>query len=56
MLFRSPTIEVTKPGEAPIVFGWVDVKKADEIIEKYIRRGELVDGILPANYRTIDEA
>jgi NADP-reducing hydrogenase subunit HndB len=53
--FAEPTIEVTKPGEEPIVFGYVDTKKADEILERYVRKGELVDGILPQNYQTIDD-
>lgn len=53
--FAEPTIEVQKPGEEPIVFGYVDIKKADEIIEKYIKRGELVDGIIPQNYQVIDD-
>jgi len=53
--FAEPTIEVKKPGEDPIVFGYVDTKKADEIIEKYIKLGELVDGIIPVNYQVIDE-
>ncbi|MGM0496765.1 MAG: (2Fe-2S) ferredoxin domain-containing protein [Bacteroidota bacterium] len=53
--YAEPTIEVTKPGEEPVVFGYVDTKKADEIIERYIKRGELVDGIIPQNYRTIDD-
>ena len=51
--FAEPTIEVKRPGEEPIVFGNVDRLRADEIIEKYIKNGELVEGILPANYRTI---
>src|SRR6056297_2312995 len=53
--YAEPTIEVKRPGEEPVVFGYVDTKKADAIIEKYIKRGELVDGVLPQNYRTIDE-
>jgi len=53
--YAEPTIEVTLPGNEPIVFGWVGVRKADEIIEKYIRNGELVDGIIPQNYETIDD-
>lgn len=53
--YAEPTIEVTLPGNEPIVFGWVDTKKADEIIERYIRNGELVDGIIPQNYETIDD-
>lgn len=51
--FAEPTMEVKLPGETPVVFGNVDKLKADEIIEKYIRNGELVDGVLPSNFRTI---
>ncbi len=53
--YAEPTIEVTLPGQDPVVYGFVDVKKADEIIEKYIKQGELVDGIIPVNYETIDK-
>ncbi|NVO11530.1 MAG: (2Fe-2S) ferredoxin domain-containing protein [Bacteroidales bacterium] len=53
--YAEPTIEVTMPGKEPVVFGYVDTKKADEIIEKYIKNGELVDGIIPMNYETIDK-
>ncbi|MGQ1910482.1 (2Fe-2S) ferredoxin domain-containing protein [Marinifilum sp. RC60d5] len=53
--YAEPTIEVTMPGKDPVVFGDVDLKKADEIIEKYIKQGELVDGIIPVNYKTIDK-
>lgn len=52
--FAEPTVEVTMPGKSPIVFGYVDAKKAGEIIEKYIKDGELVDGIIPQNYETIE--
>ncbi len=51
--FAEPTVEITLPGKEPIVFGYVDVKKADEIIERYLKEGELVDGIIPQNYNTI---
>lgn len=51
----EPTIEVTLPGKEPIVFGFVDLKKADEIIDKYIKDGELVEGIIPVNYETINK-
>lgn len=51
----EPTIEVTIPGEEPVVFGNVDTKKASEIIERYIKKGELVDGIIPVNYETVDK-
>ncbi|MBE9518027.1 MAG: (2Fe-2S) ferredoxin domain-containing protein [Bacteroidetes bacterium] len=52
--YAEPTIEVTLPDSEPIVFGGVNREKADEIIEKYIKVGELVDGIIPVNYETID--
>ena len=53
--FAEPTIEVTRPGEAPVVFGNVDKLKADEIIEKFIKNGEYVEGILPVNYQVINQ-
>lgn len=52
--YAEPTIEVTLPGKEPVVFGYVDERKADEIIEKYIKTGELIDGIIPVNYETIE--
>ena len=48
--YAEPTIEITMPDEEPVMFGYVDTKKADEIIEKFIKKGELVDGIIPINY------
>jgi NADP-reducing hydrogenase subunit HndB len=42
----EPTIEVTLPGKEPVVFGNVDNAKADEILDKYIAKGELVDGVI----------
>lgn len=53
--FAEPTVEITLPGQDPVVFGYVDSRKADEIIEKYIKQGELVDGIIPVNYETIEK-
>lgn len=52
--YAEPTIEVQLPNQEPVVFGYVDNQKADEIIEKYIKNGELVDGIIPMNYNTIE--
>ena len=52
--YAEPTIEVSLPGKDPVVFGFVNVKKADLIIEKYIRNNELVDDVIPVNYQTID--
>jgi len=52
--YAEPTIEVTLPGEKALVFGNVNTAKASEIIEKYIRGGELVDGIIPDSYNIMD--
>ena len=51
--YAEPTVEVQMPGKEPIVFGFVDQKRADEIIEKYIKNSELVEGIIPVNYERI---
>lgn len=51
--YAEPTIEVTIPGKEPVTFGFVTTKKADEIIEKYIRKGEKVEGVIPLNYETV---
>jgi NADP-reducing hydrogenase subunit HndB len=53
--YAEPTVEVIVPGKEPMVFGYVDIKKADEIIEKYIKGGTLVEGIIPVNYKKIDQ-
>ncbi|MCL3780440.1 (2Fe-2S) ferredoxin domain-containing protein [Prolixibacteraceae bacterium JC049] len=53
--YAEPTIEVTLPGKEPVVFGHVDKKKAQEVIETYVKKGELIDGVIPVNYKTIDE-
>ncbi|MEI6435085.1 MAG: (2Fe-2S) ferredoxin domain-containing protein [Bacteroidota bacterium] len=52
--YAEPTVEITMPGVEPITFGYVDLKKASKIIDKYILNNELVDGIIPVNYETID--
>jgi NADP-reducing hydrogenase subunit HndB len=53
--YAEPTVEVTVPGKEPVVFGYVDHRKADEIIEKYIKNGILLEGIIPVNYQKIDD-
>jgi len=53
--YAEPTVEVTLPGKEPVVFGYVDNKKVDEIIDVYIMRGELIDGLIPQSFKTIDE-
>lgn len=53
--YAEPTVEVTLPGKDPVVFGYVNKDKAQEIIDVYIKRGELIDGVIPITFKTIDE-
>lgn len=52
--YAEPTIEVTIPGQKPVVYGFVNKTKAQEIIEKHLKFNEMVDGIIPAAYASID--
>ena len=52
--YAEPTIELTIPGKQPVVYGFVNKTKALEIIEKHIKLNEMVDGIIPVNYSTIE--
>ena len=53
--YAEPTIEVMIPGKDTIVFGYVNREKALEIIDRYILNGELVDGVIPVDYKAIGE-
>ena len=53
--YAEPTIEVKVPGKDPVVVGNGDSARAVEIVEKYIVNGELLDGIIPTNYQSINE-
>jgi len=53
--YAEPTVEVTVPGLEPVVYGHVDKHKVKEIVERHIKQGEFVDGIIPVNYQTIDD-
>ena len=53
--YAEPTIELTIPGQEPVVYGNVTKAKADEIIEKHIKNGILVDGIIPVIYQSIEK-
>jgi len=53
LCYAEPTIEITIPGKSPVIFGYVDTKRADEIIERFIRKGEMVEGEIPVTYETV---
>jgi NADP-reducing hydrogenase subunit HndB len=52
--YAEPTIELTIPGQEPVVYGFVNKSKAQEIIDKHIKLNEMVDGIIPITYITIE--
>jgi NADP-reducing hydrogenase subunit HndB len=53
--YAEPTVEVILPQKESVVFGFVTKTKAQEIIDTYIKKGELIDGIIPITFKTIDE-
>lgn len=53
--YAEPTIEVRLPGQDPVVFGNVTPGMAGEIVDKYVRRGELVGDVIPVNYQSIHD-
>ncbi len=53
--YAEPTLEIKLPKHDPIVFGYVDNAKVTELIERYIKKGELIDGIIPVNYDSITD-
>lgn len=52
--YAEPTIEVTMPNSEPVVYGDVTIERAKEVIEKHIKKGELIDGIIPVTHKTIE--
>ena len=53
--YAEPTVEVILPGRESVVFGFVNKAKAREIIDRFIIKGEMIDGMIPVTYKTIDE-
>jgi NADP-reducing hydrogenase subunit HndB len=52
--YAEPTIEVTMPNSEPVVYGDVTLEKAKNVIDKHIKNGELIDGIIPVTHKTIE--
>jgi len=51
--YAEPTVEVKRVGMEPVVFGYVDAEKAEQIVTKYIMGNEMLDGVIPVNYESI---
>ncbi|HZJ83761.1 MAG TPA: (2Fe-2S) ferredoxin domain-containing protein [Clostridia bacterium] len=41
--YAEPIVEVRAPGQEPILYGDVDDKRGREIVNKHLKRGELLD-------------
>ena len=52
--YAEPTVEVTKPGQAPVVFGYITPLKAEELVSKYFTGDEMFEGIIPVNYEKVE--
>lgn len=50
--FAEPTVEVRIAGKDPVLFGYVDEARAQQIVERYIKNGDPVEGVIPVNYQT----
>ena len=53
--YAEPTVEVTKPGMDPVVFGYITPVKAEELVAKYLAGNEMLDGVIPVNYEKVDQ-
>jgi len=52
--YAEPTVEVTKPGQEPVMFGYITPLKAEELVEKYLAGNEMLDGVIPVNYEKVE--
>jgi len=52
--YAEPTVEVTKPGQEPVVFGYISPLKAEELVAKYFAGNEMLDGVIPVNYEKVE--
>jgi len=50
----EPTVVVTLPGKEPVCFGKLDDKSARELVQKYLKAGELVENVIPVNYVRVE--
>jgi len=53
--YAEPTVEVTKPGQKPVMLGNITTLKAEELVAKYFTGNEVVGDLLAVNYEKADE-
>lgn len=50
----EPTVEVTLPGAEPVVFGKLDETGARNLVQKYLKNGEITGTVIPVNYTRVE--
>jgi NADP-reducing hydrogenase subunit HndB len=50
----EPTVVVTLPGKDPVCFGKLDETGARELVQKYLKNGEVVGTVVPVNYNRVE--
>jgi NADP-reducing hydrogenase subunit HndB len=50
----EPTVVVTLPGKDPVCFGKLDVAGARELVQKYLKSGEVTGTVIPVNYNRVE--
>jgi NADP-reducing hydrogenase subunit HndB len=50
----EPTVVVTLPGKDPVCFGKLDETGARELVQKYLKSGEVTGTVIPVNYNRVE--
>ncbi len=50
----EPTVVVTLPGKDPVCFGKLDATGARELVQKYLKNGEIAGTVVPVNYVRVE--
>jgi len=50
----EPTVVVTLPGKDPVCFGKLDETGARELVQKYLKSGEITGTVVPVNYNRVE--
>lgn len=50
----EPTVVVTLPGKDPVCFGKLDEAGARELVQKYLKNGEVTGTVIPVNYNRVE--
>jgi NADP-reducing hydrogenase subunit HndB len=53
--YAEPTVQITLPGKEPVMFGPVDAEKAKLLVDKYVKSGEMAEGVgvIPVGYERV---